>query len=123
MLLRLPHSLNALYTILFSVRGSSTLSSALHWKTPHQLSRFSVYSSVPSTSNPSLNFTVLRRSHYENAPWATTLSEAGIFTSCSPLPAKAPRRIASSPSGNSTLFRLVQLTKTPHPIAFRVDGR
>lgn len=68
MLLRFLQSWNAQYSNLFSVEGSSTCSTELSPKDPKYNPLLSKYSSVPRTSSPLPNFTVLRFLHFANAP-------------------------------------------------------
>ena len=90
-------SLNALYSIFFSVDGSVTLSSALSWKTPSCKLPSLLYSSTPSTPIPSLSTARLSLAHRLNAPYPTVLTEPGIMIFLSPLPRKAYFSIAYRP--------------------------
>ena len=120
---RFSQLLNALYSIFLNVAGSSTSSTELPSKTPYNKLQPPRHSSVPSTSSPSLNFTVLRLLHSANVSWETVLSEAGSTALSRPLSLNAPTPIFSRPSANSTLLRFPHWLKVFYSISFSAGGR
>lgn len=144
--LRLLQFLNALYSILFRVEGSSICYTILSSKTPYYNPPLFKYSSVPNISSPFLNLTVLRLLQFANAPWDTvrsevwnsmflrflhskkaycsiTFSAGGRPTDSSALFSKHCFPINSSVSGRLTLLRFLQPQNAAYSILFSVDGR